>query len=67
MPAKAHRPGGQLRSHARSTSGGSSKLGLNLQFTQKEPVPPRVADKAKKSSHFHHEVCPILHLVDHLK
>ncbi|RPD78271.1 hypothetical protein L226DRAFT_543692 [Lentinus tigrinus ALCF2SS1-7] len=55
MPAKAHRPSGQVRSHSRSSSGGSSKLGLNLQFTQKDPPPPRVADKAKKSAHFHHE------------
>ncbi|KAI0743826.1 hypothetical protein C8Q80DRAFT_1183305 [Daedaleopsis nitida] len=41
MPAKAHRPSGQL--------------GLNLQLTQKDAPPPRVADKAKKSAHFHHE------------
>lgn len=59
--------GGQLRAHARSTSGGSSKLGLNLQFAQKEPAPPRVAERANKSAHFHREVRPILHLADHLK
>ncbi|KAI0829638.1 hypothetical protein BC628DRAFT_1314603 [Trametes gibbosa] len=53
MPAK--RPSGQLRTHTRSSSGGTSKLGLNLQFTQKDPAPQRAADKAKKSSHFHHE------------
>ncbi|KAI0769681.1 hypothetical protein BD413DRAFT_613715 [Trametes elegans] len=35
--------------------GGSSKLGLNLQFTQKDPAPQRVSDKGKKSAHFHHE------------
>ncbi|KAI0633360.1 hypothetical protein C8Q77DRAFT_783057 [Trametes polyzona] len=59
MPAKAHRPNGQLRAHARSSSGGSSRLGLNqLQLTQKDPAPQRVADKAKKSSHFHHEPAP---------
>ncbi|TFK94572.1 hypothetical protein K466DRAFT_476026 [Polyporus arcularius HHB13444] len=55
MPAKAHRPSGPNRSHSRTSSGGSSKLGLNLQITQKEPPPPRVADKTKKSAHFHHE------------
>ncbi|KAL7281263.1 hypothetical protein ACG7TL_004571 [Trametes sanguinea] len=56
MPAKAHRPSGQVRTHTRTSSGGSSKLGLNLQFTQKDPAPPsRVSDKAKKSNHFHHE------------
>ncbi|KAI0745453.1 hypothetical protein C8Q76DRAFT_31378 [Earliella scabrosa] len=55
MPAKAHRPSGQVRSHSRTSSGGSSKLGLNLQFTQKEPPPPRVSDKAKKATHYHHE------------
>ncbi|KAH9855256.1 hypothetical protein C2E23DRAFT_866869 [Lenzites betulinus] len=53
MPAK--RPSGPLRTHTRSSSGGNSKLGLNLQFTQKDPAPQRAADKAKKSSHFHHE------------
>ncbi|KAI0356207.1 hypothetical protein OH77DRAFT_1401339 [Trametes cingulata] len=55
MPAKAHRPSGQIRAHSRSSSGGSSKLGLNLQFTQKDPVPQRVSDKGKKAAHFHHE------------
>ncbi len=59
MPAKAHRPSGPNRSHSRTSSGGSSKLGLNLQITQKEPPPPRVADKTKKSAHFHHEVRPL--------
>ena len=57
MPAKAHRPA-MVRTHTRSSSGGSSKPGLNLQFTQKEPPPARVADKAKKSGHYHHEVRP---------
>ncbi|KAI8975807.1 hypothetical protein BD414DRAFT_517306 [Trametes punicea] len=55
MPAKAHRPSGQTRTHTRSASGGSSKLGLNLQITQKDPAPSRVSDKAKKSSQLHHE------------
>ncbi|KAH9942331.1 uncharacterized protein BXZ73DRAFT_41112 [Epithele typhae] len=54
MPAKAHRPG-MVRTHSRTSSGGSSKAGLNLQFTQKDPPPPRTGDKAKKSSHMHHE------------
>ncbi|KAM5533349.1 hypothetical protein V8D89_013023 [Ganoderma adspersum] len=55
MPARAHRPSGQVRSHSRSSSGGSSKLGANLQITQKDPPPARVSDKAKKSALFHHE------------
>ncbi|CDO69296.1 hypothetical protein BN946_scf184976.g15 [Trametes cinnabarina] len=56
MPTKAHRPSGPTRTHSRTSSGSSSKLGLNLQFTQKDPAPPsRVSDKAKKSNHFHHE------------
>ncbi|KAI0645422.1 hypothetical protein C8Q79DRAFT_1001034 [Trametes meyenii] len=55
MPTKPHRPNGQIRQHSRSSSGGSSKLGLNLQFTQRDPAPPRVTDKGKKSAHFHHE------------
>ncbi|KAI0655913.1 hypothetical protein C8Q70DRAFT_1057115 [Cubamyces menziesii] len=55
MPAKAHRPSGQVRSHSRTSSGGSSKLGLNLQFTQKDPAPSRATDKGKKPSHYHHE------------
>ncbi|KAI1796430.1 hypothetical protein LXA43DRAFT_987615 [Ganoderma leucocontextum] len=55
MPARAHRPSGQVRSHSRSSSGGSSKIGANLQITQKDPPPARVSDKAKKSTHFHHE------------
>lgn len=58
MPARAHRPSGQVRSHSRSSSGGSSKLGANLQITQKDPPSARVSDKAKKSALFHHEVRP---------
>ncbi|KAI0373391.1 hypothetical protein BV20DRAFT_1033762 [Pilatotrama ljubarskyi] len=59
MPAKAHRPSGQIRAHSRSSSTGSSKLGLNLQLTQKDPAPQRVSDKGKKAAHFHHEVRPL--------
>ncbi|TBU29580.1 hypothetical protein BD311DRAFT_756412 [Dichomitus squalens] len=55
MPTKAHRPSGLVRTHSRTSSGGSSKPGLNLQITQKDPPPQKVPDKAKKSSHFHHE------------
>ncbi|KAI0062849.1 hypothetical protein BV25DRAFT_1824882 [Artomyces pyxidatus] len=46
MPTKAHRPT-LTRTHSRSSSGGSSKLGLNLQFTQKDPIQPK-NDKAKR-------------------
>ncbi|KAG6862333.1 hypothetical protein C0995_016031 [Termitomyces sp. Mi166 len=48
MP-KAHRGGstGLLRSHSRASS--SSKLGANLQFTQKEQHQPKSADKPKKN------------------
>ncbi|KAI0779810.1 hypothetical protein C8Q74DRAFT_1456250 [Fomes fomentarius] len=40
MPVKPHRPSGQVRSHSRTSSGASSKAGLSLQFTQKDPPPP---------------------------
>ncbi len=60
MPVKPHRPSGQVRSHSRTSSGASSKAGLSLQFTQKDPPPPRLSDKPKKTSHFHHEVRPFL-------
>ncbi|PCH43572.1 hypothetical protein WOLCODRAFT_138442 [Wolfiporia cocos MD-104 SS10] len=55
MPARAHR-GALPRTHTRTNSGGSSKLGLNnLQFTQKDAPPPRTTDKSRKSPHAHHE------------
>jgi hypothetical protein len=38
MAPKAHRSAPGITRHSRSTSGGSSKVGLNLNFTQKEPV-----------------------------
>ncbi|OBZ67095.1 hypothetical protein A0H81_12965 [Grifola frondosa] len=57
MPPRGHRSSsGQLRAHSRTSSGGSSKLALNLQFTQKDVPPPRILDKTKKSPHIHHEV-----------
>ncbi|KAI0029463.1 hypothetical protein K488DRAFT_72939 [Vararia minispora EC-137] len=51
MPPKAHRPGlARTHSHSRSTSGSSSKLALNLHFTQKD-VPQPKSDKQKRISH----------------
>ncbi|CCM00066.1 uncharacterized protein FIBRA_02093 [Fibroporia radiculosa] len=56
MPNRGHRSaGGVTRTHARTNSGGSSKLGLNLQLTQKDVPPPRLPDKSKKNAHIHHE------------
>ncbi|TFK44536.1 hypothetical protein BDQ12DRAFT_730582 [Crucibulum laeve] len=50
MPPKAHRgSSGQLRSHSRSSS--STKLGTNLQFTQKDLPPPKHAEKGKKNGY----------------
>ncbi|TFY56248.1 hypothetical protein EVJ58_g7755 [Rhodofomes roseus] len=55
-PSRGHRAqGGMTRTHSRTNSGGSSKIGLNLQFTQKDVPPPRLPDKSKKSAHFNHE------------
>ncbi|OCH92457.1 hypothetical protein OBBRIDRAFT_751252 [Obba rivulosa] len=42
---------GQTRTHARSASGGSSKAGLNLHFTQRDAPIGHVADKLKKNGH----------------
>jgi hypothetical protein len=57
MPQKAHRQtGGALTRHSRSTSGGSSKIGLNLHFTQKDPLVPKLQEKAKKNGVVH-DVC----------
>src|SRR6266702_3287254 len=49
MPTRAHRPT-LARTHSRSSSGGSSKVVLNLQLTQKDPVLPKI-DKARRTSH----------------
>lgn len=49
MPTRAHRPT-PVRTHSRSSSGGSSKVVLNLQLTQKDPVLPKI-DKARRTSH----------------
>ncbi|KDQ57692.1 hypothetical protein JAAARDRAFT_193982 [Jaapia argillacea MUCL 33604] len=46
---------GLTRTHSRTSSGSSSKLALNLQFTQKDPPQTKPADKPKKSG-LHHEV-----------
>ncbi|PSS18920.1 hypothetical protein PHLCEN_2v3136 [Hermanssonia centrifuga] len=55
MPTRAHtlRPGQLARTHSRTSSGGGSKVGLNLQLTQKEPAPPRFPDKPKKNQLLH--------------
>ncbi|KAF9806013.1 hypothetical protein IEO21_08841 [Rhodonia placenta] len=55
MPTRRAPAGGLARAHARTNSGGSSKLGLNLQFTQKDAPPPRLPDKLKKNAHVHHD------------
>lgn len=50
MPqSKTHRSAGGLRAHSRSSSTGSSRLGLNtLQFTQRESTQPTQQQKGKK-------------------
>ncbi|EPS97635.1 hypothetical protein FOMPIDRAFT_1052202 [Fomitopsis schrenkii] len=54
-PNRGHRAqGGMTRTHSRTSSGGS-KVGLNLQLTQKDAPPPRLPDKSRKSAHFNHE------------
>ncbi|KAF8813670.1 hypothetical protein BYT27DRAFT_7130566 [Phlegmacium glaucopus] len=53
MPKPSKGTGGaHIRSHSRSSS--ASKLGANLQFTQKDLPPPKHTDKPKKST-FPHE------------
>lgn len=49
MPTRASRPS-LARTHSRSSSGGSSKVVLNLQLTQKDPLLPKI-DKARRTSH----------------
>ncbi|EMD33555.1 hypothetical protein CERSUDRAFT_117675 [Gelatoporia subvermispora B] len=46
---------GQTRTHARSASGGSSKIGLNLHLTQRDASSGNLADKPKKNGHNLHE------------
>lgn len=57
MAPKVHRPlaqtGGLIRTHSRTSSGGSSNLALNLHFTQKDPAPPKRAEKPKKNGHLY--------------
>ncbi|KZT08402.1 uncharacterized protein LAESUDRAFT_742502 [Laetiporus sulphureus 93-53] len=59
MPTRGHRTAsGLTRTHSRTSSGGGggSKIGLNLQLTQKDVVPPpRLPDKSRKNAHVHHE------------
>ncbi|KII92143.1 hypothetical protein PLICRDRAFT_462553 [Plicaturopsis crispa FD-325 SS-3] len=42
-------PGGLVRTHSRNSSGGSSRIGLNLHFTQKDGAPLKHTEKLKKS------------------
>src|SRR5882672_10481413 len=49
MPTRGLRPS-LARTHSRSSSGGSSKVVLNLQLTQKDPVQSKI-DKARRASH----------------
>ncbi|KIM45120.1 hypothetical protein M413DRAFT_8436 [Hebeloma cylindrosporum] len=52
MPRAPRGPGsGQPRPHSRSSS--ATRLGANLQFTQKESQPPKLADKTKKAPYVH--------------
>lgn len=48
MPAHRARTQAAARTH-QHTSSGSSKIGLNLQVTQKDPVPPKQQDKPRKA------------------
>ncbi|KAH9961492.1 hypothetical protein BC827DRAFT_1202403 [Russula dissimulans] len=49
MPTRGLRPS-LTRTHSRSSSGASSKVVLNLQLTQKDPVQSKI-DKARRASH----------------
>ncbi|KIJ18641.1 hypothetical protein PAXINDRAFT_175218 [Paxillus involutus ATCC 200175] len=55
MPPKVHRAGptGLPRTHSRSSSTGSSKVALNLHFTQKDPAQQKLPEKAKKNGYVH--------------
>jgi hypothetical protein len=50
MPSRGPRPS-LVRTHSRSSSGGSSKLVYNLQLTHKDPVVQSKIDKARRTSH----------------
>jgi hypothetical protein len=49
MPTRGLRPN-LTRTHSRSSSAGSSKVVLNLQLTQKDPVQTKI-DKARRTGH----------------
>lgn len=53
MAPKAHRAGatGLPRTHSRSSSSGSSKAALNLNFTQKDPVTHKQQERPKKNGY----------------
>ncbi|KAH7926524.1 hypothetical protein BV22DRAFT_1104258 [Leucogyrophana mollusca] len=55
MAPKTHRagPAALPRTHSRSSSAGSSKAGLNLHFTQKDPAPPKQPERPKKNGFTH--------------
>lgn len=53
-PPKAHRSATGLTRNSRSTSGGTSKVGLNLHFTQKDPT--QAVKKTKGINGHRHEV-----------
>ncbi|KAF8621546.1 hypothetical protein AX15_007715 [Amanita polypyramis BW_CC] len=46
-PRQRHAHTGQHRTHSRSSS--STRVGANLQFTQKDPPPAKLADKIRKN------------------
>ena len=50
MPSRGPRPS-LVRTHSRSSSGGSSKVVYNLQLTHKDPVVQSKIDKARRTSH----------------
>ncbi|KAG9316693.1 hypothetical protein JVU11DRAFT_2753 [Chiua virens] len=53
MAPKPHRAGATAlpRTHSRSSSSSSSKPALNLHFTQKDPVPSKLQERARKSGY----------------
>jgi hypothetical protein len=52
MPPRAYKAGG-LKNGTRNTSGGSSKMGLNLHFTQKDPAHPPAGRTTAKAHNGH--------------
>ncbi len=50
MPSRGLRPS-LVRTHSRSSSGGSSKVVYNLQLTHKDPMVQSKIDKARRTGH----------------